>query len=234
MADITPAILEKNLNEIKNKLTILRERVKRVHIDICDGVAVPNQTWPFTSGGFEDADFSKIINEEEGFPFWPDFDFEFDLMVEDAVENFDTYMKLGPKSMIFHLMAQKNVEGFENFLEGIDMYIRENVEFGLAFRPSDDLTVVSRLSSKVDFLHAMGSDKVGFQGEGVTFDEKALENIKFLKKDLPGVVISVDIGVNLDNADMILDAGTDRLAIGSGIWKSGDPIGTLQTLQTLV
>ena len=241
MAEIIPAVLEKSFGEIKNKLAVLRERARCVHIDICDGLIAPSQTWPFTSGGLSDADFKKIMNEEEGMPFWEEFDFEFDLMVADAVENFDLYMKLGGKRMIFHLEAlghsltgeaQKNIEEFGNFLEGLDMYIRDNVEVGLAFKPSDDLALVSKLSHKTDFLHCMGSDKIGFQSE--TFSEKALENIKFLKKNLPGVVISVDIGVNLHNAQTILDAGADRLAVGSSIWKSKDPINALQTFQNLV
>src|SRR3989344_4929964 len=231
MAEIIPAILEKDFSEIKNKLNILREQVKCVHLDIQDGIFEKEPPWPFSSGGFDDIDFQKIINEEEGLPFWQEFDFEFDLMVMDSVENFDIYMKLGPKRIIFHLLAQKNIESFEHFLEGLDMYIRDSMQVGLAFRPSDDLALVSHLSHKVDFLHCMGSDQVGFQGAGVVFTDKALENIKFLRKSLPGVVISVDIGVNLENAQTILDSGADRLIVGSGIWKSGDPLGTLQILQ---
>ncbi|MCE9548815.1 hypothetical protein K8Q98_00205 [Candidatus Nomurabacteria bacterium] len=232
MRSITPAILEKKISEIKNKLTTLSGRVKCVHLDIEDGIFVPNQTWPFASGGFEDADFQRIMNEEEGLPFWQEFDFELDLMVMNAVEDFDIYMKLGPKRIIFHLGAQKNIEDFKHFLEGLDMYIRDSVEIGLAFKPSDDLAVVSDLANKVDFLHVMGSDKVGFQGE--SFSEKALENIKFLRKNLPGVVMSVDIGINMEDAQMILDAGADRLVIGSSIWKSEDPIGALEYFQSLV
>ena len=56
MSEIIPAILEKDFGEIKNKLTFLRERTKCVHLDMCDGVLVPSQTWPFASGGFEDFD----------------------------------------------------------------------------------------------------------------------------------------------------------------------------------
>ena len=226
------AILEKSFSEIKNKLTFLRGRSKYVQLDMCDGVFVRSQTWPFVTGGFEDADFLKIMDEEEGLPFWEDFDFELDLMVEQAVENFDAYFKLGPKRMIFHLGAQKNLEDFENFLEGLDMYARDNVELGLAFRPSDDLETVSRLSHKVDFLQCMGIDEDGFQGE--KFDEKVLDNIKFLKKNLPGIVLTVDGGINLENAETILAAGADRLTIGSAIWKSPDPIGALESFQSLV
>jgi len=232
MSEIIPAILENNFSEIKNKLTALRSVAKCVHIDICDGVAVPSVTWPFSMGGFDDVDFQKIMNEEEGMPFWSEFDFEFDLMVADSMENFDLYMKLGSKRLIFHPDIGGNIKEFENFLEGLDMYIRDNVQIGIAFKPSDDLAIVSKLSHKADFLHCMGSDKIGFQGE--EFSEKALENIKFLKKNLPGVVISVDIGVNLENAKQILEAGADRLAVGSSIWKSTDPIGTLQSFQSLV
>src|ERR1700752_129463 len=103
MAEIIPAILEKNFNEIKNKITALRERSKCVHLDFCDGNLVPSQSWPFGTGGFEDYDFWKILNEEEGLPYWEEFDFEFDLMVTSAMENFDLYMKLGPKRIIFHM-----------------------------------------------------------------------------------------------------------------------------------
>lgn len=232
MASITPAILEKDYGEIKNKLTFLRGRVKTVQIDICDGIFVKNQTWPFATGGFGDFDFIKILNEEEGLPFWTDFDFELDMMVIDAVENFEIYMKLGPKRMIFHLGAQKDLKEFEHFLDGLDMYTRDNVEIGLAFKPSDDLSIISKLSSKVDFLQCMGIDEIGFQGQ--EFDKNVVENIKYLKEELPGVVISVDGGVNLENAPVLVDVGVDRLTVGSAIWKSSDPIGALENFQNLV
>ena len=51
MSEIIPAILEKNFSEIKNKLTALRKQTRCVHLDICDGLAVPSQSWPFASGG---------------------------------------------------------------------------------------------------------------------------------------------------------------------------------------
>ena len=232
MSEIIPAILEKDFGEIKNKLTFLRGKARCVHIDLCDGVFVPSQTWPFATGGFDDYDFLRILNEEEGFPFWSDFDFELDLMVADAVQNFDTYMKLGAKRMIFHLREDENIEEFEAFLEGLDLYTRDMVEIGLAFRPSDNLEEISKLSHNVDFLHCMGSDNIGMQGE--PFTEKALEGLKYLKEKLPGIVISVDIGINFQNAESLLDAGADRLTIGSAIWKNPDPIGALENFQSLV
>lgn len=89
--------------ELKNKISTLRGIVPTIQIDLCDGVFVPSQTWPFTSGGFEDYNFQRIMNEEIGLPLWEEFDFELDLMVADAVENFDSYMKFGARRIIFHL-----------------------------------------------------------------------------------------------------------------------------------
>lgn len=232
MKEIVPAILEKDFDEIKNKLALLKGWAKTVQIDFCDGAYVPNQTWPFASGGLEDREFKKIINEEEGAPYWQDFDFELDMMVMDAVENFDIYAKLGPRRIIFHLGAQKNPEEFQEFLEGLDNYVRDNIEIGLAIAPSEDLSAVLRFASKVDFVQCMSIDTLGFQGEKL--DGKVLENIKFLKNNLHGVVVSVDGGVSLENAEALLDVGADRLVVGSAIWKSGDPIGALEKLQSLV
>lgn len=240
MAEIVPAILEKNYSEIKNKLTFLRGRTKYVQLDFCDGNFVRNQTWPFATGGFNDYDFNKILNEEEGLPFWDEFDFEFDLMVENAIENFDLFMKLGPKRMIFHLQGEKSIKEFEHFLEGLDMYVRDNVEIGVAIPAGDDLSialhfansVATRFANKVDFLQFMGIKNVGFQEQ--EFDEKVLKNIKSFKENLPGVVLSVDGGVTLENIEVLLKAGADRIAVGSSIWKSPDPVGALQTFQSLV
>jgi ribulose-phosphate 3-epimerase len=232
MAEIIPAILEKNFDEIKNKLTFLRGRAKCVQLDFCDGAFVQNQTWPFSFGGFDDLDFSKIINEEEGLPFWEEFDFEFDLMVNNTIVNFDIYMKLGPKRIIFHTKGERELKDFEHFIDGLDMYTRDNVEIGLAFLPNDDLNTVARISHKVDFLQCMGIERIGFQGQ--EFDKKVFENIKFLKENLEGIVLSVDGGVNLENGEELLKLGVDRLTVGSSIWKSGDPVGALQNFQSLV
>lgn len=107
MIEIIPAILPKNYEDMKNKIALVRGVVPFVQIDICDGSFVQNKTWPFSTGGASDYNFQNILNEREGMPFWEDIDFELDLMVSDAVENFDIYTKLGPKRIIFHIEAKE-------------------------------------------------------------------------------------------------------------------------------
>ena len=110
MIEVIASVLPfKTYEELKNKIGVLRGVVSTIQIDFCDGVFVPSKTWPFFSDGFDDYDFQKIMREEQGLPFWDEFDFELDLMVAEAVENFDTYLKLGPKRIIFHLEAIKSL-----------------------------------------------------------------------------------------------------------------------------
>jgi len=231
MIDIIPAILPKNYEDLKNKIALVRGIVSVVQIDICDGIFVPSKSWPFTTGGFDDDNFFKIINEQEGMPFWEDIDFEFDLMVSDAVENFDIYTKLGPKRIIFHLEAVGDLNEFKDFIEGMDVYIRDAIEIGVAIDIKTPVEKIFPLVNHIDFVQTMGIDEIGFQGQ--EFDEKVLEHIKALKEKYPDLIISVDGGVNFDTAQELANVGATRLIAGSVIFKSEDIRQTLSELENL-
>ncbi len=232
MIDIIPAILPKNYEDLKNKVALVRGIVSMVQIDVCDGIFVPSKSWPFTTGGFDDHNFFKILNEEEGMPFWEDIDFELDLMVADAVSNFDIYTKLGPKRIIFHLEAVGDLNEFKDFIEGMDVYIRDAIEIGVAIDIKTPVEKIFPLVNHVDFVQCMGIDHDGFQGE--EFDEKVLEQIKTLKEKYPDLIISVDGGVSFDTAQELAEAGVERLVAGSVIFKSEDIRETIEELENIV
>ncbi len=217
--------------ELKNKIATLRGVVPVIQIDLCDGVFVPSQTWPFTNGGFEDYDFQRIMNEEIGLPLWEEFDFELDLMVADAVQNFDIYMKLGAKRMIFHVEAMESIEEFRNFLEGIDLYIRDSVEIGIAFRPNMPLEDIYPLVSFVDFVQFMGNDQIGVSG--VSLDERTYERVRTFRAKYPELPIEVDIGITEETAPLLVDAGATKLITGSVLFKAYDKIGLVERFQNL-
>ena len=232
MTEVIASVLPfKTYEELKNKIGSLRNVVSTIQIDLCDGIFVPSQTWPFTSGGFDDYDFQKIMSEEQGLPFWDEFDFEIDLMVADAVENFDIYMKLGAKRMIFHMEAMESLDNFRDFLEGIDLYIRDNIQIGIAFKPSMPLQNVFSLIPFVDFVQCMGNDKIGFGG--VPLDEKVYNRIELLKEKYSDLPIEVDIGVNEQTAPLLVQAGATKLIIGSVLFNSYDKIGLVERFQNL-
>ena len=229
--EVIPAILAKDYEEMKNKIALVRGVVPLVQIDICDGVFVPSKTWPFATGGANDIYLQQILNEQIGMPFWEEIDFELDLLVADAVENFDIYTKLGPKKIIFHLEAMKDKMDFKNFLEGLDTYVRDSIQIGISTNPNTKVEEIFPFVNIVDFVQLMGIDTIGFQNQ--EFDPKVLENIKTLKKKYPDLKVSVDGGVNKNTAPMLADAGADAIVSGSAIFNSGDIIGTIEEFKNL-
>lgn len=229
--EIIPAILTNNYEDLKNKIALVRGHVPLVQIDFCDGVFVKNQTWPFTSGGANDIYFQRIMREEIGMPFWEDIDFELDLLVSDAIENFDIYTKLGPKKIIFHLEAFENVEEFREALEGFDPYLKDMIEFGIAISPNTDIGILDKFVPFVSFVQFMGIENIGHQGE--EFDPKVFENIKKFKNKYPDFIVSVDGGVNLNIAKELKNLGVDRIVSGSAIYSSDDILGKIEDFQNL-
>lgn len=221
--EIIPAVMPKNYEDLKNKVALVRGVVSTVQVDLMDGVFVRGQTWPFEGGGITDSGdpyLVSILGEREGMPFWEDIDYELDLMVSDAVQNFDTYLKLGPKRLIFHIEAVGDLKEFQEFLEGIDLYVRENTHIGVAINTTTPVEQIFPLVPSIDFVQCMGIATIGRQGE--PFDERVLGQIKTLREKFPELIISVDGGVNFDTAGSLIDAGANRLVAGSAIYQSID------------
>src|SRR3989344_5430112 len=186
MAEILPAILPKNYEDLKNKVALVRGIAPVVQVDLCDGIFVPSLTWPFLSKP------SQVEGE---------------FLENDFVEN------------------------FKNFLEGIDMYIRDVVEIGVALKPGTPLEKLFPLIPFINFVQCMGNDKIGHQG--VTLDEKVYEKIKIIRAKYPDLPIGVDIGVNETTAPLLIEAGATKLAAGSAIFNTDDIIETIERFREL-
>lgn len=223
MAEIIPAILPKNFEDLKNKVGAMRGLVPIVQIDLCDGKFVPTVTWPFHEKDAQSLD--DILNEREGMPYWDEINFELDLMVSDAIENFSNYLSMGARRVVFHIEAVGDVVEFKEFLEGIDLYVREGVDMGIAINNDTALETIFPIISNIDFVQVMGIKHIGMQG--ADFDERVLERISELKNKFPELVVSVDGSVNEETAPRLLLAGAGRLVVGSAIWQSDDIIGEI-------
>jgi ribulose-phosphate 3-epimerase len=151
--------------------------------------------------------------------------------VENAMENFDIYTKLSPRRIVFHVEAVGDMEEFQNFLEGIDTYVRDAIDIGVAISPTDSIEKIYPLVNFVDFVQCMGIDREGIQGE--KFDPKCLEQIKKLKEKFSDVVVSVDGAVNGETAPRLIEAGANRLVIGSAIFNTDDIIERIEEFKQL-
>jgi ribulose-phosphate 3-epimerase len=77
-----------------------------------------------------------------------------------------------------------------------------------------DLGSIWDLVPKVDFVQLMSIAEIGEQGHPL--DERIFDRIKLCKEKFPSVPVSIDGGVNVTNYKKLLEAGADRLVVGSG------------------
>jgi len=228
MAEVVPAILVEGYEEMREQLARVVNVVSTVQIDVCDGKFVQTKTWPLAG---HDTHVEAILDEREGLPFWDSLDFEFDLMVANAHEQFEFYTRLGARRIIFHIEAEANKIKFKEFLESIDMYTRENVQIGVAINTTTSIDELAPLISYVDFVQCMGIEHIGVQGE--PFDERVLGQIKSLRSTYPELIISVDGSVNENTAPLLVEAGADRLIVGSALMQSYNIRDTITALENL-
>lgn len=229
MTEVIPALLVEDFNELRAQLAKVVNLTSVVQIDICDGRFVSSTSWPMNAK--DEVSVETILNEEEGLPYWDSLDFEFDLMVRNAHEQFDFFVRLGAKRVIFHIEAETDKTKFKEFLEGIDMYTRENIQIGIAINTTTPVEEIEHIISFVDFVQCMGIEHIGKQGE--PFDERVLDQIKELRKLYPELIISIDGSVNETTAPMLVEAGCNRLVVGSALLHSYDMRETMKFLQNL-
>ena len=121
-----------------------------------------------------------------------------------------------PKRIIFHARSVENHLSFLELLGSFDL--KDEMDFGVAVGANENLDYAHELIKELSFVQIMGIDNIGHQGE--SFNENVFAQIEALKEKYPGVIISIDGGVNLENAKRLKDAGVDRLVSGSTIFES--------------
>lgn len=221
---IVPAILPKDFQEMFAKLELLKGAADAVQIDIVDGKFAPNKTWPYVG---DRGEFAAMLKEKEGFPFWKDFDFEFDLMVGKPAERVADFVRVGASRVIVHI---ESIES--DALSSLINEWKHVVDIGLALKSATPLAELETFLHEVSFVQCMGNDRIAFQG--VALDEAVvLPKIALLRKRYPELTISVDIGVNLETAPRLIEAGANHLVAGSAIFGSANPIKAIRQFESL-
>jgi len=219
--EIIPAILPKDFAELEDKISLIQGLVKTVQIDVCDGQFVPSATWPYKR---EDDTFEKILKEEEGLPGWQKLDFEIDLMANHPEKLVEEWIIAGSGRIIIHVESKGDVSGAIETLTG-------RVDLGLAINISTPVSSIEPFKDKIQFVQCMGIEHIGFQGE--PFDVRVIEKIREVKATYPHLLVSVDGGVSLETAPLLIEAGVDRLIVGSGIFASDNFIEAVQKFKAL-
>lgn len=215
MKEIIPAILPENFNDLLGHVESVKDSVRVVQIDICDGVFVPSKCWPYKN---DSGEFKKILDEEEGLPEWLTMDYEIDLMVQNPLEDAEKWVRAGAKRLIFHIESEGVAETMQ-MLKTDHVYnvMDDLLEVGVAINIDTPISALENIIDDISVVQCMGIARIGFQNE--KFDERVLGKIKEIKAKYPEVLISIDGGVDFENLQSLIDAGVDRFVAGHSVFQ---------------
>ncbi|HEY4528210.1 MAG TPA: hypothetical protein VJJ48_00080 [Candidatus Paceibacterota bacterium] len=138
-------------------------------------------------------------------------EFEAHLMMREPAKVLDRWIDRGARRIITHQVG-----------EGILKY-RKKVEIGLGFELDVPVEDVLAMASFSDFVHIMSIAEIGAQGHPL--DPRVFDRIRAVQEKFPALPISVDGGITKENYQKLIEAGADRLVVGShfqdiwNIWK---------------
>ncbi len=140
------------------------------------------------------------------------------------------YVHAGATHIVLHARSNGAMEAFQKLIELREDSGAFSVKAGLALLPTSQPEELEPFEAEFDFVQVMGIEKVGFQGE--PFDKHAIYLIERMRKRYPDLIMQVDGGVSMENANALAKAGANRLIVGSGIFKQDDPIAAIAALRT--
>jgi ribulose-phosphate 3-epimerase len=200
---IVPTILTQNFAEFKKRLKQIEPFFKLVQIDCEDGKFVGNKTF---------YDKSKVESLKSKV------NFELHLMIKEPLKEIKKWLGYkNIKRVIFHYEAVKN---YKEILEIINYLHKKGIKAGLAINLETKVEKVLKILSKLDVLLIMGV-KPGRGGQKISLKVVKLKVYK-VRKMYPKLDIEVDGGVNLQNAQELVKAGTNILAVGTSLKNKKD------------
>ncbi len=209
---VLPAILPEDIDDLASHLHRVKNLVRSVQIDACDGRLTGSASWPYSGNRGE---FEEILSQQDGLPLWDKFDFEIDLMVLNPSREFERWIDAGASRIIVHYGG--NIEKIKDIFKAMK---ERGVGAGLALHLDQPIEALDDYAADIEVVQLMGIRRIGFQGE--PFDAEVVERIKAIRKKYPELPISVDGGVNVGSAALLAAAGATQLIVGSALFDSDD------------
>lgn len=233
MGVIVPAILPTSRKDLEGKLALLEGVVDAVQIDIVDGLFASPATWPYLNSN---AQLKERFEDGTMLPYLGHFTFEIDLMAMHPEESAGLWIAAGAQRVVLHAESSDNLSAAIDELSvrygHAKGFAADLISLGLSIGNDTDLSLLAPYMQHADFIQCMGIKEIGKQGQ--PFDSRVLERIRAIRRDYPQMTIQVDGAVSLATAPRLLDAGVDRLVVGSALWKAPNLKDTLHAFRSLM
>jgi len=212
---LAPSVLAADFANLQRDVTMVnKSQADWFHIDIMDGVFVPNISFGMP--------VLKAIGTHAEKPL------DVHLMIVDPDRYIKTFADLGAAVLTVHYEACTHLH---RSLQAIKQH---GMKAGVALNPHTPVELLQDVLGDLDLVCLM-SVNPGFGGQ--KFIEKTYDKVRRLanmrEQSQSDFLIEIDGGVTSDNAAALKEAGADVLVAGSFVFRSQDPTQTIASLKDL-
>ena len=212
---IAPSVLAADFANLQRDIEMINNsEADWFHIDIMDGVFVPNISFGIPVLEAISKHATKTIDVH--------------LMIIDPDRYIATFKKLGTDILTVHYEACTHLH---RTLQAIKA---EGMKAGVALNPHTNVDLLEDVIQDIDLVCVM-SVNPGFGGQ--SFIENTYSKVVKLKalinRKNASTLIEIDGGVTSKNARQLVEAGADVLVAGSFVFKSENPIETIVELKKI-
>ena len=215
MAIVAPSILSADFANIQRDVEMINSsNADWFHIDIMDGVFVPNISFGFP--------VLKAIQKHAKKPL------DVHLMIVEPEKYFQEFKNAGAEILSVHIEACTHLH------RSIQQIKSLGIKAGVALNPHTPILFLKEIIADIDLVCVM-SVNPGFGGQ--SFIENTYLKIKELKNLISeknsSALIEIDGGVSLSNYKKLIDCGADVLVAGNTVFSSSNPVQTILELKNV-
>ena len=212
---IAPSILSSDFSNLQQETEMINNsEADWFHIDVMDGVFVPNLTFGMP--------VIKAIKRYAEKPF------DVHLMIVEPDKFIDDFADAGADILTVHYEVCPHLH------RSIQQIKAAGMKAGVSLNPHTNICLLEDVIADLDLVLIM-SVNPGFGGQ--SFIENTYQKVKELKKLIESkgskALIEIDGGVSSSNARKLVDCGADVLVAGSFIFKSKNPTQTISELKSV-
>lgn len=202
---ISPSMLSADFGNLERDTKMIhRSRAEWVHIDVMDGVFVPNISFGFPVMKPIRKATDKVLDVH--------------LMIVEPEKYVKKFVEAGADYVTFHIEATTKAE------ECIAQIRHSGAKAGISIKPATDVEAIKHLLRNVELVLVM-SVEPGFGGQ--KFMPSSLDKVRALdslrKAEGLEFLIEVDGGISSKNASEVFSAGADAVVAGSAVFGAEDP-----------
>lgn len=212
---VAPSVLASDFANLQREITMINEsQADWIHVDIMDGVFVPNLSMGFP--------VVEAIKRHAKKPL------DVHLMIVEPGRYVEAFQKAGAGIISVH------VEACPHLHRNIEQIKALGCKAGVAINPHTSVSELENVIHDIDLVCVM-SVNPGFGGQ--KFIQRTYEKVKYLKKLIldsnSKALIEIDGGVNIQNAKLLIDAGADVLVAGNFVFSASNPKEVISQLKSI-